>query len=76
MSIIQEAVDFVMLAVMFAMDIFHDAIFAVDGWGLIFAGISMILISRFLLGPIVGFTGSGASDIVRRSKRSKGDGNG
>lgn len=44
---------------------------ATDTWQLVFAGISILLICRFILGPILGFTMSGASDIVRRSKHSK-----
>lgn len=40
-----------------------------DTWQLVFAGISIILISRFILGPIMGFTVTGASDLA--SKRSK-----
>lgn len=33
-------------------------------WSLVFAGISIVLISRFILGPLLGFSGSGASDVV------------
>ncbi len=40
-------------------------------WSLVFAGISIVLISRFLLGPILGFTASGASDMVKSRRRSK-----
>lgn len=40
-------------------------------WPLVFAGISMLLISRFILGPILGFTVSGASDMVKFHRRSK-----
>lgn len=40
-------------------------------WPLVFAGISIVLITRFLLGPILGITMSGASDMVRKARRSK-----
>ena len=37
-------------------------------WPLVFAGISVVLITRFILGPILGFTGSGASDVVSHAR--------
>lgn len=37
---------------------------ATGTWSLVFAGFSVVMISRFILGPILGFTGSGASDVV------------
>lgn len=40
-------------------------------WSLVFAAISIVLISRFLLGPLLGFTASGASDMVKSRKKSK-----
>ena len=46
-------------------------------WSLVFAGISVVLISRFILGPILGFTATGASDMARsvrsKSKNKAGD---
>ena len=47
-------------AVNFAMNLFDQT----GTWSLVFAGISVILICRFLLGPILGFTVTGASDMV------------
>lgn len=44
---------------------------ATGTWPLVFAAFSIIMISRFILGPILGFTASGASDVVKSRRRSK-----
>lgn len=43
-------------------------------WGIVFAGISIVLISRFILGPILGFSYVGVSDTASPKPKGRGKG--
>lgn len=67
---IDQIVDFLTSAVTAGVNLSGQLFNATGTWSLVFAGFSIILISRFILGPILGFTVSGASDVVRSKKSS------
>lgn len=68
---LQDIVGFLASCVYMA-STFAELLFERTGtWPLVFAAISIVLISRFLLGPVLGFTASGASDMVKSRRRSK-----
>lgn len=43
-------------------------------WGLVFAGISIVLITRFILGPVLGFSYVGSSDCASPKPKGRGRG--
>lgn len=68
---IAEIVDFLRTATSSVMSMTIFLFSRTRTWSLVFAGISIVLISRFILGPVLGFTASGASDMVKSRRRSK-----
>ena len=70
---IEFVVNFLKLISQFSVEFVAFILDATDTWPLLFGAISIVLITRYILGPILGFTFSGASDMVksRRSKSSK-----
>lgn len=74
---IDQIVGFISQAAAAAVNLAINMFDSMGMWGIVFAGISVILICKFLLGPLLGFTASGASDMARsvrsKSKNKAGD---
>lgn len=67
---IDQIVDFLTSAVSAGVNLSGQLFNATGTWPLVFAGFSIIMISRFILGPILGFTFSGSSDLASSKKKS------
>lgn len=50
-----------------AMSLASYMFFKTGTWGLVFSGISMLMITRYLLSPLIGYGHSGASDKVKKA---------
>ncbi len=62
---VTDIVNFLSSAVSSAMSMTNFIFHRLQMWPLVFSAISIVLITKFILAPILGFVASGASDTVK-----------